>query len=122
MVAARATPRDPTEVVLVSRERVNFVRPLTHTHVRETDPECRDLLRYGEWFRERILLLWLARQTEEGDVRATDYLGSVRAWEDDLDRSSMRRVLRRLVDVMPGTDRREICRGLRQVLEQFKAE
>ena len=117
MVAARTGPRP----VLVSRERVNFVRPSTHTHVRDCDPERDELLRYGEWYRERVLLLWLARETAGGDLYPTEYLGSVRAWESELDRACLRRVLRRLVDAVPGMERRALCRTLRRELEQFQA-
>ena len=117
MVAARTDPPP----VLVSRERVNFVRPSTHTHVRDTDPERDELLQYGEWYRERVLLLWLARETKEGDLHITDYLGSVRACEGEVDRVCMRRVFRRLVSVVPAEDRRGFCRHLRRTLDWFRA-
>ena len=112
-------PRMRGGALVVARERVHFVRPSTHTHVRADDPSLVELMRYGDWYRERALQLWLARDTGGGEPHLVEYLESVLAWEGELDRDCMRRVVRRLVAVAPREERRALCRGLRRQLDRF---
>lgn len=88
-----------------------YVRPGSHSSVRENDPDAAELLATGRWQIERHLRAWLAATGRD----ITHYLGSVVVRGGEIDPSGAAR-LRRRVDAVAPALRDQVERVLRAAI------
>ncbi|MHC4607428.1 MAG: hypothetical protein ACYTAF_10955 [Planctomycetota bacterium] len=106
--------------VILCDEKISYLRPETHTSIREEDPEREDLLSFGDWQRNRCLRFWLARVGEASGRRVliSDYIGSVPIRGGVVDSKRVRRAADRLAALAAREKVPHLLRQLRTHLDR----
>jgi hypothetical protein len=112
-------------VVFLFEERRAFVRTISHTVVRDTDPDFAELSASGTGLTPSLVRVWLA-DVAEGALEAVPraYLGSVTFCPSTPLRAQLATMLRRLNAAATGADEhalRTLRRRLTGLLRRFRA-